>query len=518
MSDFSLQHKVVLSGSRRQPPPAEAKVVGPLTGDEMIEVKIALHPQQRIDEQEIYDRSIAGLPPLSQEEVAARFSANPIEMEQVKNFARSQGLTIDDEKTSVQNRVVVVRGTAQAVSDAFGAQAQRYVYKGISFRGRSGPLYVPHELDGVIAGVFGIDDRPQTHTSAQRSTVTSHTVTQVASLYEFPTAQNGSGQCIALIELGGGYRASDLQTYFNSLKLAMPCVVGVSVDGVENKPGIDSGADEEVTLDIEVAGAVAPGATIAVYFAPNTEAGFLDAVQAAMNDKVHTPSVISISWGQYEAGWTLQALTILNLAFQQAALLGITICCASGDSGAQDSGSTALTVDFPASSPYVLACGGTHLSASSSAIIQERVWNDSLQSATGGGVSAFFTKLAWQRAVTIPFSHDLAGRGVPDVAANADPQTGYQILVNGQVLVVGGTSAVAPLWAGLLVLFNQSLGRRVGYLNPVLYQRVDHSKTFHDITIGSNNGYTATSGWDLCTGWGTPRGLPLLNALRGLLA
>jgi kumamolisin len=478
-------------------------------------VKIALHPQQHVDEQEIYDRALAGLPPLSSEVVAARFSASPADMEQVKSFARSRGLTIDEEKTSAQKRVVAVKGTAQAVSDAFGAEVQRYEYKGISFRGRIGPLYIPPELDGVIAGVFGIDDRPQMHTSAVHSMVTSHTAMQVASLYEFPMAQNGAGQCIALIELGGGYQASDLQTYFRSLKLAMPSVVAISVDGAQNNPGVDTGADEEVVLDIEVAGAVAPGATIAVYFAPNTEAGFLDAVLAAINDKVHAPSVISISWGQYEAGWTLQALTLLNQAFQQAALLGISVCCAAGDSGAQDSGSTALSVDFPASSPYVLACGGTHLSASATTIIQERVWNDGLQSATGGGVSTVFTKPAWQRAVTIPFNQ--AGRGVPDVAANADPQTGYQILINGQFLLMGGTSAVAPLWGGLLALFNQALSRRVGYLNPILYQRVDHSGTFHDITIGNNNGYSATTGWDLCTGWGSPRGLPLLNALRALL-
>lgn len=517
MSDLSFHQKVVLSGSQRQSPPAEAKVVGPLTADEMIEVSIVLHPQQSIDEREIYDRAIGGLPPLSREVVTAKFSASTAAMEQVKDFARAQGLTIDEAKTSVQKRVVVVRGTAQAISAAFGTQIQRYAYKGISFRGRSGPLYVPLELDGVIAGVFGIDDRPQMHPSALRSTDTSHTVTQIASLYEFPTALDGTGQCIAIIELGGGYRASDLQTYFTSLKLAIPRVVAVSVDGAENNPGVDIGADEEVTLDVEVAGAVAPGATIAVYFAPNTEAGFLDAVLAAINDKTYSPSIVSISWGQYEGGWTPQALTNLNTAFQQASLSGITICCAAGDSGAQDNGSTALSVDFPASSPYVLACGGTHLSASRNAIIQERVWNDGLQSATGGGVSSVFRKLAWQRAVTIPFSHDLAGRGIPDVAGNADPQTGYQIVVNGQHLIVGGTSAVAPLWSGLLALLNQSLGRSVGYFNPVLYQRLNHSQTFHDITVGNNNGYAAAPGWDLCTGWGTPRGKQLLSALRVIL-
>lgn len=515
MSEASFQQRIVLSGSQRQAPPPEAKVMGPLQPDEPIEVSIALHPRQKIDEQEIYDR--AGLPPLAYDVVAAKFSADPAAVEQVKSFARSQGLTIDEQKTSAQNRVVVVRGTAESIMAAFGTQLQHYAYKGISFRGRTGPLYIPQELVGVISGIFGIDDRPQMHTSALRSMVASHSVQQIASFYNFPTTGNGAGQCVAIIELGGGYQVSDLQTYFGAMGLPMPRVVAIPIDGSGNNPSVDDPADEEVTLDIEVVGAVAPGATIVVYFAPNTEAGFLDAVLAAINDRTYYPSVISISWGQYEMGWTPQALANLNIVFQQAALLGITICSAAGDGGALDSGTTALDVDFPSSSPYVLGCGGTHLSVSYGNTINERVWNDGFQSATGGGVSAYFSKPTWQCGVKVPLRQGRSGRGVPDVAGNADPQTGYQIFVNGQALVVGGTSAVAPLWAGLLALFNQALGRRVGYLNPVLYQRINHSQTFHDITVGGNNGYNAAQGWDPCTGWGTPRGVPLLNVLRTIL-
>ncbi len=514
MSEASFQQRIALPGSQRQAPPPEAQVVGPLKPDEPIEVSIALHPRQKIDEQEIYDRAVAGLPPLSYDVVAAKFSASPADVEQVKSFALSQGLVVDEQKTSAENRVVVVRGTADSIAAAFGTQLQRYAYKNTSFRGRTGPLYIPRELDGVISGIFGIDDRPQMHTSAVRSMAASHSVSQVAGFYNFPTTGNGAGQCVAIIELGGGYQVSDLQTYFGAMGLPMPNVVAIPVDGVGNNPGADNPSDEEVTLDIEVVGAVAPGATIVVYFAPNTEAGFLSAVLAAIMDKKYHPSVISISWGQYERGWTPQALTNLNIAFQLAALLGITVCSAAGDSGAMDSGTASLDVDFPSSSPYVLGCGGTHLSVSYSNTVNERVWNDGFQSATGGGVSVSFAKPAWQCAVNVPLRQGQPGRGVPDVAGNADPQTGYQIFVNGQALVVGGTSAVAPLWAGLLALINQALGRRVGYFNPVLYQRINHAQTFHDITVGGNNGYNAAPGWDPCTGWGTPRGVPLLNALH----
>ena len=514
MSDSPFQHRVALSGSHRQAPPDEAKIVGSVAPNELIEVSIMLYPQQSIDEQEIYNRAIAGLPPLSHEEVAAKFDASVAAMEQVKSFAHSQGLLIDEEKTSAQRRMVVVKGTAQTIAAVFGARLQRYEHNGVLFRGRTGPLYIPRELDGIISGVFGIDDRPQMHTSAVRPLVTPYTVPQVARFYDFPTSVTGAGQSIAIIELGGGYRPSDLQAACNALRLPMPRVVTVSVGGAVNHPGVDIGADEEVALDIQVIAAVAPGATIVVYFAHNSDAGFLQAILAAITDRTYNPSVISISWGQYEGGWTPQALANLNTAFRQASLLGVSVCCAAGDSGARDSGSAPLNVDFPASSPYVLACGGTRLITAVGTPAQELVWNDGLQSSTGGGVSTVFPKPVWQSAVAVTRQ---TGRGVPDVAGDADPQTGYQIYVNGQVLIIGGTSAVAPLWSGLIGLFNQSLNRRLGYLNPVLYQRIDQKSTFRDITVGNNNGYTATAGWDFCTGWGTPKGLPLLNALRAVL-
>jgi kumamolisin len=274
-------------------------------------------------------------------------------------------------------------------------------------------------------------------------------------------------------------------------------------------------------LDIEVAGALAPAAQIVVYFAPNTDRGFLDAIQAAIHDNQNRPSVISISWGGPEPSWTAQALQAYDQAFQEAAALGITVCCAAGDDGSSDGLSDGYAhVDFPASSPHVLGCGGTRLEASSTAISQEVVWNDgTMAGATGGGISEFFALPAFQNHASVPPSVNPGGkqgRGVPDVAGDADPATGYLIRVDRHQAVFGGTSAVAPLWAALIALINQQLGHPVGYLNPLLYSgQITTGGALHDITTGNNGAYQARQGWDPCTGLGTPDGARLMQILAG---
>jgi kumamolisin len=273
-------------------------------------------------------------------------------------------------------------------------------------------------------------------------------------------------------------------------------------------------------LDIEVAAAVAPKAQIAVYFAPNTDKGFLDALTMAIHDTVNKPSVISISWGSAEKNWTAQAMTSFDQALQTAAALGVTVCCASGDNGSGDGESDGKShVDFPASSPFALGCGGTMLIATGVSIANEMVWNEnSRNSATGGGISDFFPVPSYQAATGIPPSANPGGRrgrGVPDVAGDADPATGYDIRVDGQESVIGGTSAVAPLWAGLIALMNQKLGHPVGFLNPLLYGSLAGQGVLRDIIVGHNGAYSAKPGWDPCTGWGTPVGTKLLKALGG---
>jgi kumamolisin len=475
---------------------------------------------------------------MSREAFAATHGADPADLEQVEEFAHEHGLDVVE--ASAAQRRVVLSGTVEACSTAFGVSLARYEHPGGSYRGRTGPVHVPDDLTPIIEGVFGLDDRPQARPHFRFADETrgavkphangsSYTPPQLAQLYDFPADSNGNGQCIGIIELGGGYRTADLRAYFARLGISKPRIKSLSVDGGHNHPtGDPQSADAEVMLDIEVAGAVAPGATIVVYFAPNTDAGFLDAMTAAIHDTRNHPSVISISWGAPEAAWTAQAMQAMDQAFQDAAVLGVTVCCAAGDDGSSDirdprDDDGLLHADFPASSPYALACGGTRLQGSGHTIASEVVWNEGRTGgATGGGVSEVFALPSWQAGADVPPSGNPGGhigRGVPDVAGDADPVTGYQIQVDGQQGVIGGTSAVAPLWAGLVALLNQRLGQAVGYLNPVLYSLPLTAGAFHDITTGDNDitghhgSYAARPGWDACTGWGTPDGAKLLQAL-----
>ncbi|WP_036174459.1 protease pro-enzyme activation domain-containing protein [Massilia sp. 9096] len=471
---------------------------------------------------------------LTREEYEAQHGAAPEDMEKVADFARHFGLVVTAMESG--RRSVFLSGTVAQFEKAFGTLIEHVEHEAGVTRQRQGELTVPEEIADLVEGVFGIQDTPiarphfqiyrvgaaEVLQPSQQVSNTSFTPVELARLYNFPQDVDGSGQCIAIIELGGGYRTRDLVAYFKRLNLPSPKVTTVRVDGGKNQPGTPDGADGEVMLDIEVAAAVAPRASIVVYFAPNTDKGFLDAVTAALHDKTNRPSVISISWGGPEKNWTGQAMASFDEAFQAGAALGVTICCASGDAGSGDENPDNAQpdglehVDFPSSSPHVLACGGTRLVASGGGIASETVWNDDPRSsAGGGGVSDVFDVPDYQRSANIPPSANPGGRrgrGVPDVAGNADPQTGYQVRVDGEDMVIGGTSAVAPLWAGLIALFNQKLGRPVGFLQPVLYSG-NMSGGLRDVTSGNNGAYRAGPGWDCCTGWGSPDGLALLASL-----
>jgi kumamolisin len=272
-------------------------------------------------------------------------------------------------------------------------------------------------------------------------------------------------------------------------------------------------------LDIEVSASVAPGAKVAVYFTPNTDQGFLDAITTAVHDAANKPSVISISWGGPESSWTAQSMSAMDAACQSAAALGITMTVAAGDNGSTDGG-TGNNVDFPASSPHVLACGGTTLDANGATIVSEVVWNElaNNEGATGGGVSNVFALPSWQAKAQVPAAAtSTGGRGVPDVAGDADPTTGYTIRVDGQTMVIGGTSAVAPLWAGLVAVANQQLGTQVGFIQPAIYA-AKAASAFNDITQGNNGAFSAGPGWDACSGLGSPiagKLIPLLAPASG---
>jgi kumamolisin len=519
---MSNNNRSIVPGSQRTPL-NNATPIGPVRADQHIEVTVRLRPAQQYSPQEAAawsgDQAPAKRRYLTRQEFAQKYGASAADVARIEAFAAQYQLKVVN--SSLAKRSVVLSGKVDALGKAFGTKLENYAHANGVYRGRVGDLTVPSDLAGIVEGVFGLDNRPQATAKYQyrRSprTITAHaadvsyTPPQVAKLYDYPTAGNGSGQCIALIELGGGTRPADITAYFSSLGITPPNVVTVSVDDAANTPTTPDGADGEVMLDVEVAGAVAPGATIAVYFAPNTDAGFLDAVSTAIHDETNQPSVVSISWGGPESSWTAQSMTAFEQLFSDAAAMGITICVAAGDNGSTDGvADGAQHVDFPASAPHALACGGTNLSVNSDGSLDETVWNDGSNSATGGGFSTNFPVPDYQSALP----NSPSGRGVPDVAGDADPDTGYSVRVDGEQMVIGGTSAVAPLCAGLIALLNQQLGKPIGYFNPLLYGSLASQGVTNDIVSGNNGAEQAGPGWDACTGWGTPIGSKILQALR----
>jgi kumamolisin len=456
---------------------------------------------------------------LTRAQFKQQHAADPDAVKRVRSFAKEFGLTVEKGTPEPGQRTVKLTGTVAAMQKAFDVSLAERSMAGVTYRVREGAIRLPAELDGAVEAVLGLDNRPQAKPHfrvrpAASSDATSYTPVQVAQLYQFPAGATATDQTIGIIELGGGYRAADIAAYFKGLGQKKPKVTAVSVDKGKNTPGTASSADGEVMLDIEIAASVAPGAKVVVYFAPNTDQGFIDAIGAAVHDSKNKPSVISISWGGPESSWTTQAMTALDGACQSAAALGITITVAAGDNGSTD-GATGNNVDFPASSPHVLACGGTRLAGSGSAITSEVVWNElsSNEGATGGGVSNVFALPSWQANANVPASTASGGgRGVPDVGGDADPTTGYQVRVDGQNLVFGGTSAVAPLWAGLIALSNQQNGKSAGFIHPQIYA-AKAGAAFRDITSGNNGGFSAGPGWDACTGLGSPIGSKLIALL-----
>ena len=591
---------VQLAGSERTSLP-DATETAPLDPQERAEITVVLRRRA-----ELPAEIVEGPTVLSHAQLGDGYGADPADVDLVSRELTSRGLQVA--AVHQATRRVKVTGTVGDLASAFGTTLRQVsspdpVGGGrVTHRYREGPLYVPAALADVVTAVLGLDTRPQARphfrvrgqdgsggAAPRAAQGTTYPPNQVAQLYDFPANTTGAGQTIAVIELGGGFTASDLDTYFRGLGIAAPSVTAVDVDGASNNPGDPSGASMEVNLDVDVIGAAAPGAAQVVYFAPNNgDQGFVDAISAAVGG-TPTPVAISISWGQSEDSWTAQGLAAMNSAMSDAAAMGITVCAAAGDSGSSDGVSDGqVHVDFPASSPYALACGGTKLLAdtASGTITSEVVWNELAagEGAGGGGVSDKFALPSWQasagvgaRAASQPAtaaagaaapaaagaatgdedeaeaerrrrrhhgpggtggggtggtggsggsggsgggsgSGDPGGRGVPDVSGNADPVTGYRIYSGGKAEVVGGTSAVAPLWSALVALLAQATGKRFGLIQPLLYAGVAPGADvpgFRDITSGNNGAYAAGPGWDACSGLGSPEGTALLNRLQG---
>jgi kumamolisin len=533
---------VPLPGSDRAPLP-DATPAGPLDTSERAELTLVL--RRRAD---LPADVLAGPTVLTGDELAERYGADPADVDLVRQTLTGLGLEVTEVHPAT--RRIKVAGTLGDLSRAFGVTLQLVSSpdpvggRSVTHRYREGPLSVPVPLVGVVTAVLGFDTRPQARphfrsrgAGAAAAQGTSYQPNQVADIYKFPAGTTGAGQTIAVIELGGGFTTSDLDAYFGRLGIAVPSISAVGVDGASNNPGDTSGASVEVNLDIDVIGAAAPGATQVVYFAPNDgDQGFVDAISQAAQASP-APIAISISWGQSEDSWTAQGRSAIDAAIADAAVLGITVCVASGDNGSGDAVSDGqVHVDFPASSPHALACGGTKLLAdpATGVISSEVVWNEtaSNEGAGGGGVSDQFGLPSWQVNAGVPAravgssgssgasgAGGSSGRGVPDVAGNADPTTGYQIYSGGNPQVVGGTSAVAPLWAALVSRLAEATGQRFGLLQPTLYAGVTPGASgpgFRDITSGNNGAYPAGPGWDACSGLGSPDGTALLTRIKGL--
>ena len=517
--------KTEVEGSRPMPL-VTAQHLGSTNSQETLSVTLVL---RRSNEQEFnsllssIESGQAMVNSISRETLQARYGAADEDLALVEQFAQTYGLNV--ESAQPEARTVKLSGSAEAINQAFSVRLHNFQQGERVVHSHAEAAKVPVNLTGVVQAVVGLDNRTvfrphmrnmnggkkpkPTGGGTGPTLLSSFLPSQVAKLYNFP-AGDGRGECIAILELGGGYAFSDLQKFFASEGLAVPHITDVLVDGSKNdynnpKSG---GADGEVELDIEIASAVAPAANVVMYFGPATGQGFLDTISAAVHDTKNRCGVLSISWGGPENSMTAAELQGMDAALADAAAAGMTVFAAAGDGGSVDGTSSDVT-DFPASSPHVVACGGTTLNATASAIQSETVWNllSTGNGATGGGISAAFKPApAWQKglkATTASASLALTGRGVPDVAGNAAPTTGFSVVYDGQSGVVGGTSAVSPLYAGLFTVINANKGSRVGFINPTLYA---NPKAFRPITSGNNGTYMAAKGWSAATGLGSPNG------------
>lgn len=544
---------VPLEGSARGPIPGSS-LAGPISESDNIKLTVYLWPKPLVRNLPAAE-DMGEVPPqfrryATASEIDALFGADPADLDRVAAYAVSKGLEVTEKDPST--RSIRLLGPVAAAVAAFPTQVAYYQHATTRYRGRSGPVYIPAEFEGVIENIFGFDNRLLGAHQRQHGPVVSRSMVrpnaylppQVAQLYDFPPQQDGSGQCIGILVFNGqlantgitapgGYNLTALQNYFqNVLKIRMPQITDVVVHGPGNSPDPSDQNDvsDEVMLDIQTAGSCAPGARLVMYFTEFTEQGWVDAIVKAVHDNQNNPSVLSISYGNPEdvgdrGLWTNSAINAVNRAFQVAAYKGITVCCSAGDQGSTDLDPNlsdgASHVDFPASSPYVLGCGGTRLESKNGSITAETVWNNDPSSATGGGVSALFPLPKYQRYVSVPRSTNPGhriGRGVPDVSGLADPETGVMIMnVDGtpEKYPVGGTSLTTPLWAALIARINQALGVPVGFLNPILYKYCA-SGVLRDITVGDNGTYAAAAGYDAVTGLGSIEGSRLLAALQAL--
>jgi len=556
----------------------DARMVG--SAELAVALSVTINVRRRPDGPPLPDFDYWAATPLdertyvSREEFAELYGASPEDLETVAAFARRHGLTVIE--ANAARRTVLVSGTVAQMNEAFGVTLAYFETPSETYRGISGSVHVPRALAPLVESVLGLDNRRIAVHNASVSGLDAFgqlggagqagasplTPVQVAGLYNFPTT-TAKGRTIGIIELGGGYALSDVQAFFNGLGLTSPPLADVGVDGAGNAPAGSvtnvtvEDPDIEVVLDIDVAGAIGQGAAIAVYFAPNSAQGFVDAIKTAVHDTTNHPSILSISWSGPEDNWSSSERTSMRKALQDAAAFGVTVFLDAGDWGSDCLvGDGRAHVMYPSSEEGVVGCGGTSIANVSGASFAEGTWNDGA-GATGGGVSDKVGLPSWQDRIGVPKSandHRTVGRGVPDVAGNASPFSGYTLTLYGTLTTnltitsgrfagnslgtIGGTSAVAPLYAGLLAVIEAQIGAPLGFINPLLYSLAAglafrgiprHRRgPFTDVNDRVNNQwsgeakpapfYTCGPGWDACTGWGSINGAQLLHAIEEIIS
>jgi kumamolisin len=440
---------------------------------------------------------------IASEDFLDAHDVDPSERVAFAEYLRSFGCVVDDQ---VSWCALHGQGLARDVERAFGVVLRSFTAPGGTYRSYEGPIVLPARLAFPVLGVFGLDDRGDAipHTLAGDG----DEAVAFAALerrYRFPSGLDGHGRHVALLHFGGGFSPHDLAAACAARGAAVPHVDLVRVDGMSGIGGKhgEEAYDREIALGVQIVAAFAPAAKQTLVLAPNDERGYLDALSRALF-LPERPDAIAIGYGFAEAHWSPAFVTAFEDLLGAAALLGITVVASSGDTGSADT-------QYPASSPLVLACGGTQFDPAARGA--QEVWNH--RGASGGGISERFPAPQWQRARRNAAAAAHLGRGIPDVAAHADPGQGFPIVCNGASLVLGGTSAAAPLWAALLARVAQRIGTPLGYVQPVLYRATAGAAPCESVVVGTNGAFRAGADWDACTGLGTPDGEALLRAFAG---
>jgi kumamolisin len=446
-------------------------------------------------------------------------------IERVRRFAKKQRMRVL--AVDLKARCATVSAQARDAERAFATKLLRLDEAGVRRHYPKGKLRMPRELASIAHAVLGLDTR-----SPRGSGLRSHAEdvsgdgllpSEMARLYGLATAGRGAGQCIAIIEPAGGYDREDIAKACRAMAVPMPQMTDIRIGNGRNAPGVNPRADEEVALDIQVIAGVAPEARIAVYFTELSEAGLVAGLCKAVHGPKR-PNVIVMTWGQPEVFWPKEARLALDAVLQDAVRLGVTVVATAGDDLATERMRDGkVHVNYPASSPYVLGCGGTQITLDPrrTKIVDEVVWNEQGTRGTGGGISEIYGVPAFQSAISLPGSLNdgKPGRGVPDVAAAAAQLNGYRIVLHGSDVVMSGTSAVAPLWGAFIALLNEQRGLSLGFLNERLYQSPNLLKTItsgDNIDVRSRLGYRAGRGWSACTGLGSPNGSAVITSLTAV--